>query len=281
MPSRFVHVKLPLVYVSHVTEYLIEQWVRNPEALSPEQRQAVRDGLAGSAEAQAAVQFWQSFFSSSEVLQKTVSARVQRFVDTLFTPPAHLTLTPLAAEVAEAAVLHAQTTTDAGGRFRCLATLVHEGQSMVVRLLHDAEAPEAAYRLYVLADDPSLTAHALVHLPALDRTVQTDASGRAVFGLASPPPAEALTEATAHCLLGTIPANAGHEAGTHTLGAGATVRLSPTEGQLVVQVRTEAKAVTIDRVVVGPDDPPHMVSLASGHARLPLAAAKQPLYFYG
>ena len=267
--------------MSHVTEYLIEQWVRNPDALSPEQRQAVKGRLATNAEARAAAQFWRLFFSSSEALQSTVSTRVQRFVDTLFTPPARLPLAPLAEEVAEGAVLHARTAALPRGRFRCIATLAHEGHHLVLRLLHDAEAPGPAYRLYVLADDPSLTTHALVGLPALDRTVQTDANGRAVFGLASPPPAEALTEATVHRLLGEVPADAKRGAAAHPLAEGATARLSPTDTHLVVQVRTNAKAVAIDRVVVGREDPPHMVSLASGHVRLPLAAAEQPLYFYG
>jgi hypothetical protein len=267
--------------VADVTDYLIEQWARDPAALTPEQRQAVNERIAEHPEAQAAATFWQSFFSSNEALQSTVSARVQRFVDTLFTCPARLVLTPLAEEVGGGAVLQARTAAGPGSRFRCIATLAHEGHNMVMRLLHDAEATSAAYRLYLLADDPALTAHALVDLPALDRTVQADASGRAVFGLAEPPPPEALTEATVHRLLGQVPADAERGAATHTFTEGATVRLSPTETQVAVHVRTEAKAVAIDRVVVGREDPPRVVRLSSGHARLPLAAAEQSLYFYG
>lgn len=267
--------------MSRVTDYLIEQWARDPSVLSPEEREAVEERIAESPEAQAAASFWEAFFSSSEALQSTVSARVQRFVDTLFARPARLTLTPLAEGVAEAAVLHARTATPPGGRFRSIATLAHEGHHLVVRLLHDAEAQGAAYRLYVLADDPSLTTHALVHLPALGRTVQTDANGRALFGLAAAPAAEALTEARIHRLLGTLPAGAGQRAATHVLSAGATVHLAPTEAQLMVRVHTEGKAVAPDRVVVGRDDPPRVVFLTDDRARLPRAATEQPLYFYG
>lgn len=267
--------------MADVTDYLIEQWARRPSVLTPEERQAVEDRLTTNVEARAAAQFWRLFFSSNEALQSTVSARVQRFVDTLFTCPARLVLTPLAEEDGGGAVLQARTAALPAGRFRCIATLVHEGHNMVMRLLHDAEATDAAYRLYVLADDPALTAHALVDLPALDRTVQADASGRAVFGRAEAPPPEALMEATVHRLLGQVPTDAERGAATHTFTEGATVRLSPTETQVVVQVRTEAKAVAIDRVVVGRADPPHVVRLSSGQARLPLAAAEQALYFYG
>ena len=267
--------------MADVTDYLIEQWARRSSVLTPEERQAVNERIAEHPEAQAAATFWRSFFSSNEALQSTVSARVQRFVDTLFTCPPRLVLTPLAEEAGGGAVLQARTAALPAGRFRCIATLAHEGHSMVMRLLHDAEATDAAYRLYLLADDPALTAHALVGLPALDRTVQTDASGRAVFGLSDAPPPDALMEATVHRLLGQVPAEAGRGAATHTFTEGATVRLSPTETQVAVHVRTEAKAVAIDRVVVGRADPPHVVRLANGHARLPLAAAEQALYFYG
>jgi len=267
--------------VADVTDYLIEQWARDPSVLTPEERQAVKDRIAETPEAQAAATFWQSFFSSNEALQSTVSARVQRFVDTLFTCPARLVLAPLTEAAEDGAVLQARTAARPGGRFRCIATLAHEGHNLVMRLLHDAEATDTAYRLYLLADDPALAAHALVELPALDRTVQTDASGRAAFGRGEAPPPEALMKATVHRLLGQVPAEAEREAATHPLTEGATVRLSPTQTQLAVHVRTEAKAVTIARVAVGRENPPHIVPLARGQARLPSAAAEQPLYFYG
>lgn len=166
-------------------ESLIERYVRQPGALSAQERRVAVEVLETHPAARALADTLQTFYREFDALEETDAPRVERFMEGLFPEPRVIPLRPFRSEPHDAGSSHkallAAMSPSAQERFETVATLASEAHGVLVRLLCDRSSN--TYRLYTLAENEERRAHVVISFPELALNLVTDEQGRVDFSL--------------------------------------------------------------------------------------------------
>jgi hypothetical protein len=248
-------------------ERLLDRYVRAPDALPADRREAAEALLAEDPAASAYADFVAAFSDRrADEADRARSARVDDFVDGLFSqaPATVIPLRPFHGGAPQGpTVLAADTAPDAGDtRFSVLSTLAAEDPDVLVRVLGDHERGEG--RLYVLSKVPAHQSHVVVSFPELELNLLTGDHGRRVFDLPDHVDAEAWASASAsvHRPVATARLASG-EATTLDDRSGGAVHCARTDSMLTVTLAAHATASSMQVSVTAADGPSRLVSVSA------------------
>lgn len=174
---------------------LVETYVWNPDALSNSDRDRVHAALHDDP----ALSSWASFLADVQSnlpgAGPALPDHVQRFAESLYTPPRRIRLAAEVANQSAGALTLAAATTTSQSRFAPFGSVVNRREGILIRFLLDRES--GTVRGYVLSDNKDVLRSAVFIPDATGEALCPDAYGMVQFVAHNPPSSLSVDEHTA------------------------------------------------------------------------------------
>jgi hypothetical protein len=183
--------------MSHPTEHRIQIWVDSRDPADPSLAD-VREHLAQCQACQRVAEFLGSISTELRAGPPEPGPAVLAFAESLTTRGQTTRLVPLRRPAhrqapADEPIVLAARSIDSPMRFRPIAVLASEDESMLLRVVHDAAAN--VYRISLRCGDMASIRAAIVEVAALDAQCIIDERGENVVPVSLPPPEDLVMEA--------------------------------------------------------------------------------------